>query len=189
MIARRPEIDRSSCECRRIRLPAENAIHLRSGDCVFRGHPLSGCRYGVGSPFGVLRGGIVRQPSYSASSTFAATRRTRGAWAGGELRRETRQVREGTYRRWESNPHSRRNGILNPARLPIPPHRRTSVNRSDRKKQDHLRFGGQGSGLSGNFKGEERLPFPATLTRRPLRASWRGRSWRLRGDPVPSRSC
>jgi hypothetical protein len=23
--------------------------------------------------------------------------------------------------RWESNPHSSRNGILNPARLPIPP--------------------------------------------------------------------
>ena len=26
-----------------------------------------------------------------------------------------------SYSRWESNPHSRRNWILNPARLPIPP--------------------------------------------------------------------
>ena len=25
------------------------------------------------------------------------------------------------YSRWESNPHSRKNWILNPARLPIPP--------------------------------------------------------------------
>ena len=29
--------------------------------------------------------------------------------------------REGWCGRWESNPHSLRNGILNPARLPIPP--------------------------------------------------------------------
>ena len=27
----------------------------------------------------------------------------------------------GLYSRWESNPHSRKNWILNPARLPIPP--------------------------------------------------------------------
>ena len=26
-----------------------------------------------------------------------------------------------SYSRWESNPHSRKNWILNPARLPIPP--------------------------------------------------------------------
>ena len=30
---------------------------------------------------------------------------------------------ESPYRRWESNPHFRRNAILNRARLPIPPRR------------------------------------------------------------------
>ena len=71
------------------------------------------------------------------------------------LEEKIRPPGERTYRRWESNPHSRRNGILNPARLPIPPHRRTSVNRGDQLESDLLRFGRQGSGLSGNFKREE----------------------------------